>query len=48
MRARPGAVVIVWEPKMRSAMGGSATDSPMVTTIFTRVDLSRMNRNSTA
>ncbi len=47
-RARPGAVVIDWAPKMRSAMGGSATDSPMVTTIFTSVDRLRTNRNSTA
>ena len=41
-------MVIDWAPKMRSAIGGSATDSPMVTTIFTRVDRLRTNRNRTA
>ena len=46
--ARPGADVIDWVPKIRSASGGSATDRPMVATSLTRVDWPRMNRNSTA
>ncbi len=46
--ARPGADVMVWVPKIRSARGGSATDSPMVVTSLIRVDWPRMCRKSTA
>ena len=45
--AMPGAMRIGWSPKTRLTIGGIATETPTVTTIFTSVEARRRKRKRT-